>query len=91
MGPVKDIQFEKIGLHTNIDYLNDFCEYKEILIIGLSKNKPSVMNIFAQWNAQLFPSSAVMVKRESAGFKATLRALMAEDGDGTETVVKMEK
>ncbi|KAJ7204210.1 hypothetical protein C8J57DRAFT_1735096 [Mycena rebaudengoi] len=71
------------GDRTNIDYDALFDEYLEILIVGLRDKSTSILNVFAEWDRVIFPTSQSGYGKRtstgrSAGHKKAMEALMAE-------------
>jgi len=82
-----------VGSSTGIQYFKDYEEYLTLLEIGLRTRKKTILNIFKEWDAKIFPetdSSLAGVeptKDDAANLKVLMESLEKdadEDGDNAE-------
>ena len=52
-----DIALQEVGSTTGIRYFKDYEEYLTMLETGLRRRKKTVVNIFKQWDANIFPET----------------------------------
>ncbi|KAJ7733084.1 hypothetical protein B0H14DRAFT_3517453 [Mycena olivaceomarginata] len=80
-----DVQLKARGDTTNINYEARFEEYLDILLTGLRKKTPSILNVFSEWDRIIFPdvkASHVDPERKtgkSDGYKRSMEAMRAEE------------
>ncbi|KAF7335484.1 hypothetical protein MVEN_02201900 [Mycena venus] len=91
-GKSMDVQLKARGDTTNINYEARFEEYLDILLTGLRKKTPSILNIFSEWDRIIFPdakASHVDPERKTSksdGYKRAMEAMRAEaPSDGGRT------
>ena len=90
-GLSSDVSFQEVGSNTGIRYFQDYEEYLTMLEIGLRHRKKTIVNIFKEWDAKIFPdtdSSLAGVK--SSNDTSYLQVLMesVEDDDTDEEPVE---
>lgn len=73
-----------MGNNTGINYAKDFDEYLQILLTGLRKKKKSILDLFREWDAVVFPNSdSSLVGQEksetSSGLKSAMEMLEADE------------
>ncbi|KAJ7863321.1 hypothetical protein B0H14DRAFT_2738834 [Mycena olivaceomarginata] len=56
-GKSMDVQLKARGDTTNINYEARFEEYLDILLTGLRKKTPSILNVFSEWDRIIFPDA----------------------------------
>ncbi|KAJ7665852.1 hypothetical protein DFH06DRAFT_984782 [Mycena polygramma] len=52
-----DNEFLLTGDTANIDWQKDFEHYLQLLTEGLAKKKPSILNVFREWDSKFYPNS----------------------------------
>jgi hypothetical protein len=52
-----DISLQEVGGNTGIRYFKDYEEYLTMLETGLRRRKKTVVNIFKEWDAKIFPET----------------------------------
>ncbi|KAJ7639764.1 hypothetical protein DFH06DRAFT_1217792 [Mycena polygramma] len=52
-----DEEFLPSGGMSGIDWQKDFEYYLQLLTEGLAKKKPSIMNVFREWDSKFYPNS----------------------------------
>lgn len=52
-----DVTLQEVGSSTGIRYFKDYEEYLTMLDTGLRRRKKTVVNIFREWDAKLFPET----------------------------------
>jgi hypothetical protein len=52
------MSLQAVGSSTGIRYFKDYEEYLTMLEAGLRRRKKSIVNIFREWDAKLFPETA---------------------------------
>jgi hypothetical protein len=52
-----DITLQELGSSTGIQYFKDYEEYLTMLKTGLRRRKKTVVNIFKEWDAKIFPET----------------------------------
>jgi hypothetical protein len=81
-GLSSDVSFQEVGSSTGIRYFQDYEEYFTILEIGLRRRKKTIINIFKEWDANIFPdtdSSLAGVKSNDTSYFKVLMASVEED------------
>jgi hypothetical protein len=75
-----------VGSSTGIQYFKDYEEYLTMLAEGLRRRKRSIVNIFREWDAKIFPESASSLAgaKPSKDDTADLRLLMDSIEDDTD-------
>ncbi|KAH9955793.1 hypothetical protein BGW80DRAFT_1188197, partial [Lactifluus volemus] len=53
-----DVSLQEVGSSTGIRYFKDYEEYLTMLEVGLRRRKKSIVNIFREWDAKIFPDTA---------------------------------
>jgi hypothetical protein len=75
-----------VGSSTGIRYFKDYEEYLTLLETGLRSRKKTVVNIFKEWDAKIFPEtdSSLAGARPSKGDDGNLKLLMESLEDDTD-------
>ena len=81
--------FQSVGSSTGINYLADYEEYVNLLQTGLRRKKKATLNIFKEWDHQVFPNTGTSLvggpqSQESAGMKKAMAFLDADESEGEE-------
>jgi hypothetical protein len=82
-----DVSFQEVGSSTGIQYFQDYEEYLTMLETGLRRRKKTIVNIFKEWDAKIFPEtdSSLAGKPSSKDVHAYLNVLMESvEGDDTD-------
>ncbi|KAJ7836142.1 hypothetical protein B0H14DRAFT_3141849 [Mycena olivaceomarginata] len=81
----QDVQLKARGDTTNINYEARFEEYLDILLTGLRKKTPSILNVFSEWDRIIFPDAKAShfdperKTGKSDGYKRAMEAMRAEE------------
>ena len=82
-----DVSLQEVGNRTGIRYFQDYEEYLTLLESGLQRRKKTIINIFKEWDAKIFPEtdSSLVGAKPSKGDRANLKVLMESiDDDDTD-------
>lgn len=73
-----DISLQETGSSTGIRYFKDYEEYLTMLEIGLRRRKKTIVNIFREWDARIFPEtdSSLAGPKPNLDHDAELKLLM---------------
>ena len=52
-----DVSLQEVGGSTGIRYFQDYEEYFAMLETGLRRRKKTILNIFKEWDAKIFPET----------------------------------
>jgi len=84
-----DLSLQEVGSSTGIRYFKDYEEYLTLLEIGLRTRKKTILNIFKEWDAKIFPETdsslagAEPSKDDTANLKMLMESLEEDtDEDG---------
>jgi hypothetical protein len=84
-----DVSLQEVGSSTGIQYFKDYKEYLTLLEIGLRTRKKTILNIFKEWDAKIFPETdsslagAEPSKDDTANLKMLMESLEEDtDEDG---------
>ena len=78
--------FQSVGSSTGINYLSDYEEYVNLLNTGLRRKKKATLNVFKEWDRQVFPNTGTSLVggsqlQESAGMKKAMALLDADESE----------
>jgi hypothetical protein len=82
-----DVSFQEVGSSTGIRYFQDYEEYLTMLATGLRRRKKTILNIFREWDAKIFPEtdSSLAGAKRSKDDQANLKVMMESiEGDNTD-------
>ncbi len=84
-----DELLQAVGSSTGINYFSDYEEYVNLLQTGLLRKKKTTLNIFRQWDLQVFPNTGTSLvggsqSQESAGMKKAMALLDADESEEEE-------
>jgi hypothetical protein len=84
-----DVSLQEVGCSTGIRYFKVYEEYLTLLDTGLRARKKTIVNIFKEWDAKIFPEtdSSLAGTEPSQDNTANLEMLMEsleEDSDADE-------
>ena len=83
-----DVSLQEVGSRTGIRYFQDYEEYLTMLETGLRRRKKTIINIFKEWDAMIFPEtdSSLAGAKPSKDDRGDLKVLMEsiEDDDTDE-------
>ena len=84
-----DVSLQEVGSSTGIRYFKDYEEYLTMLEAGLRRRKRSIVNIFREWDAKIFPETASSLAgaKPSKDDAADLKLLMDSIEDDTDEQV----
>jgi hypothetical protein len=73
-----DVSLQEMGSSTGIRYFKDYEEYLTMLETGLQRRKKTIVNIFREWDARIFPDtdSSLAGRKPSEDNNADLKLLM---------------
>lgn len=82
-----DVSLQEVGSRTGIQYFQDYEEYLTMLETGLRRRKKTIVNIFKEWDAKIFPEtdSSLAGAKPSKDDHSDLKVLMESiDDDDTD-------
>jgi hypothetical protein len=81
-----NVSLQEVGSSTGIQYFKDYKEYLTLLEIGLRTRKKTILNIFKEWDAKIFPEtdSSLAGAEPSKDDTANLKMLMESLEENTD-------
>jgi hypothetical protein len=81
-----DGSLQEVGSSTGIQYFKDYDEYLTVLETGLRRKKKTIVTIFREWDAKIFPEtdSSLAGAKPSKDDSANLKVLMDSVEDDTD-------